>query len=271
MSKLVVDYRPDTLSSFDRSALSEFKREVDKWEHLSKSQRAWLDDRCLLRYLRARKFKVKDAKAMLIATLDWRVDNKAHKIKPEAVLPLARHLSNYFHMTTKNGHPVCYMRFRRDPAEFTLDQKVHYIMFQQEEHLRILKHNMDAFPNTEKVVYIIDLAEFSMSAPGADTGIAKKWGEMLGNHYPERLHRAYLVHYPAVFSMFWTMVSAFVDKVSVEKMCFVKHTEKDKLREYFVNEGFDPAHLEEEYGGDLPLLKEPNLIGTDTYVKAPML
>eukprot|EP01061_Rhynchopus_euleeides_P038070 TRINITY_DN6545_c0_g1_i2.p1 TRINITY_DN6545_c0_g1~~TRINITY_DN6545_c0_g1_i2.p1 ORF type:complete len:311 (+),score=129.12 TRINITY_DN6545_c0_g1_i2:122-1054(+) len=266
-----IDYQPQTLTGTEKAALTEFRREVDKWSHLSKAQQTWLDDRCLLRYLRARKFKVKDAKKMLIGTLDWRVDHKAHKIQATTVLPLAKHLSFYFHMHDKYGHPVCYMRFRRDPPNFTPDQKVNFIKFQQEEGIRLVQRMQDRFPNVEKVVYIIDLAEFSMTAPGADTGIAQKWGEMLSNHYPERLYRAHLVNYPSIFSIFWTVVSAFMDKVSVEKVRWAKATEKSKLREYFINEGFDPAYLEQEYGGDLPLLSKPNLVQNDDYKDAPML
>ena len=265
-----IDYRPDTMSSFDRSAMSEMRREVDKWDHLSKSQKAFLDDRCLLRYLRARKFKVKDAKAMLISTLDWRVDNKAHKIKSVDVAPFAKHMSSYFHMTTKHGHPVAYMRFARDPPNFTAEERIKYIMFQQEEHMRIIKRNADKYPNAEKVVFIIDLAGFSMGAPGADIGVAKRWGEMLMNHYPESFHKAYLVNYPAVFSMFWTMVSAFMDQVSVDKVCFVKQTTKDTQRDFFKSEGFEMENLEEDYGGTLKTLTKPNLTQNEDYVDAPM-
>jgi hypothetical protein len=44
---------------------------------------------------------------------------------------------------------------------------------------------------------------------------------MLMNHYPERLHRVYLVDAPVLFRAFWALISPFVDPVTKEKFQFV--------------------------------------------------
>ena len=265
-----MDLNENRLTNPEKAALTRLRREVNQWDHLSNSQKKWLDDRCLIRYLRARKLDIKKAKEMLMNTMDWRVDHKPHRVPHTTVYPIATALSSYFHLHDDHGHPICYMRFNRDPANFTPAEKIRYIMFQQEEAIRLFDQNKERFPHADKCVFIIDLDAFSMSAPGADTGIARKWGDMLSNHYPERLYKAYLINYPTIFSMFWTVVSAFMEKAQTDKVRWVSHTDKAKLREYFQNEGFHPERLEQEYGGDVDPLSRPNLIGHEEYHPEPM-
>eukprot|EP00755_Sulcionema_specki_P006077 Sspe_Gene.5088::Locus_1675_Transcript_2_2_Confidence_0.667_Length_748::g.5088::m.5088 len=145
------------LTKDQRAAYDELRKTVDSWEHLSDAQKEWLDERCLLRYLRARKFKPAKARDMLVNTLNWRVDSQPHRIPYTAIKEQATHLSNYIHMTDKYGHPICYMRFNRDPAGFSQEDKLQYIMFNLEESIRVMKHNESRFPGVEKLIYMIDL------------------------------------------------------------------------------------------------------------------
>eukprot|EP01059_Diplonema_ambulator_P037456 TRINITY_DN9926_c0_g1_i1.p1 TRINITY_DN9926_c0_g1~~TRINITY_DN9926_c0_g1_i1.p1 ORF type:complete len:282 (+),score=77.33 TRINITY_DN9926_c0_g1_i1:56-901(+) len=264
-SKLVDAQSYSMLNKEQKAAYDELKKIIDGWAHLSEAQKQWLDEACLLRYLRARKFKAKKAKEMLVGTMNWRVEEKPHHIPHTAIYSQATHLSNYVHGVDKHGHPICYMRFERDPPGFSSEEKLKYIKFNLEESLRIMDRNAAIYPGVEKLIYIIDLNGFSMTAPGADTGIASKWGDMLQNHYPERLYKAYLVNYPTIFSFFWRIVSAFMDKVTVEKVHWCNKAPGEKMQQYFLEQGFDLDLLEKPFGGKLDPLKKPNLIGHDDY------
>ena len=41
--------------------------------------------------------------------------------------------------------------------------------------------------------------------------------EIFSSHYPGRLHRAYIVDAPVLFSYLWAAISFFLDKVTYEK------------------------------------------------------
>lgn len=45
--------------------------------------------------------------------------------------------------------------------------------------------------------------------------------EMLKDHYPERLHRVFLVDAPVVFRALWSLIKPFVDPVTKTKFQFV--------------------------------------------------
>lgn len=259
------------LTGTELAAFKAIRTEIDtKWTHLNKSQTAFLTDECILRYLRARKY-VAAAKNLLVDTLDFRIDEKPHKIKADSQMSFGSHLSNYFHMTDVHGHPVCYLRFRRDPTSgFTPKDRIRYVMFTIEEGIRIIKKNKEKYPGIEKMIYLIDLQEFSMSAPGADIGVSKEWGTLMSAKYPERMYRAYLMNYPGIFSTFWSLISAFMAKSQVDKVRWVPdHKTKAERSEYFKSEGFDLDMLEEDFGGNVPALDKPNFTG-DTYKEFPM-
>eukprot|EP01060_Flectonema_neradi_P002352 TRINITY_DN11439_c1_g3_i1.p1 TRINITY_DN11439_c1_g3~~TRINITY_DN11439_c1_g3_i1.p1 ORF type:complete len:329 (+),score=60.01 TRINITY_DN11439_c1_g3_i1:187-1173(+) len=261
-----------TLTPDQLSAFKELRKTVDdRWAPtLVPAQVAWLNDRCLLRYLRARKYNVEKAKEMLKNTMNWRTTHAPAAITHKDVMEISKHFSNYLHMTTKDGNPVCYMRFQRDPPGFTDKDKLQHVKFVLEEAARVMKYNDERFPGIEKLCYIIDLQGFSLNAPGASREVAAKWTDMLQNHYPERLGKAYLINYPSIFSVFWAAVKLFIDSVTAAKVCFVSETNPSALRTFFTNEGFNPAWLEKPYGGDLQPLDRPNFIGQKTYESDPM-
>lgn len=45
---------------------------------------------------------------------------------------------------------------------------------------------------------------------------------ILADHYPERLHKVFLVDAPSVFSVLWTLLSPFIDPVTRAKIHFVR-------------------------------------------------
>ena len=89
------------------AAFRQLRSGVDSWQHLNKKQKAWLDEACLLRYLRARKFDTVAAKNMIAETLEWRfIDCRPQKVTSTQVGKFASIMSSYYHMHTDAGHPL---------------------------------------------------------------------------------------------------------------------------------------------------------------------
>ncbi|KAJ9451562.1 Random slug protein 5 [Diplonema papillatum] len=248
------------LTKEERAAFNELRSITNGWTKLSEGQKAWIDDECLLRYLRARKFKVKKAKEMLIASMNWRVSHRPHLVTGCSVRHISAHMSNYINGRDKHGRPVVYMRFARDPPNCSPDEKLKFLTFTLEEAIRHTKLPEVEGHGVEKMVYIIDLDGFSLNAPGADMGVARKWIDMLQNHYPERLHRAILVRYPSIFSFFWSLLSPFIDKQTTEKVVFAPNGDDAKLRPFFEKHNFDATNLEKGYGGNVSPPTSPRFV-----------
>lgn len=88
----------------------------------------------------------------------------------------------------------------------------------------------------------MDFHKFTSSS-GTSIKIALDVLSILTNHYPERLGGAYIMNTPWAFTLFWKVVSPFLDDVTKKKIRFIKKYEE--LLEYI-----DKSELEAEYGGE---------------------
>lgn len=110
----------------------------------------------------------------------------------------------------------------------------------------------------DKINLVIDFEGFSLSgAPSMST--SKLTIDVLQKHYPERMHRAYLVHPPGIFRIFWNMVKPFVDPVTRDKTIFV--SKGDDLSRYVD----DLGQLEDIAGGTAPA----SAFDSHTYLNIP--
>ena len=67
---------------------------------------------------------------------------------------------------------------------------------------------------------------------------------ILQNHYPERLKRAFCIRPPFIFNAFWTMISPFIDPVTKDKIQMVNDPVNTILEKYV-----DMRKIEKEIGG----------------------
>jgi len=207
--------------------------------------REFCDDYCLLRYLRARAWDVDDAAVMLAETVKWRWSARPDRIEFADVAQQAAAGSNYQHGFDKLGHPVFYMRARRDPPG-TTKEKLDLILYNMEQGIR----SMDTSRGIEKFVYIIDLKAFSVSQAGADPKLAQQWISILQSHYPERLGCVFVVDAGLIFTGFWNIISYFIDSETRGKMEFKS---QDRFRKDLPSSPwFSASAIESDYGGLLP-------------------
>ena len=82
---------------------------------------------------------------------------------------------------------------------------------------------------------------------------------ILQNHYPERLHRAYCLRPPWIFNAFWSIIQPFIDPVTKAKIQMVNNSKlKDTLRA-----DIHPDILETSVQGN-----DPRPFDSSVYLKA---
>mmetsp|Transcript_30503 Transcript_30503/g.58733 ORF Transcript_30503/g.58733 Transcript_30503/m.58733 type:complete len:286 (-) Transcript_30503:241-1098(-) len=237
------------------AALNEM-REIFSAEISSMQSSGWLTDACICRYLRARKWNVKQAEKMLRASLEWRLDFKPEQIKwsdvQEEALTGKMYVSERF---DRQGRPIVYMKPAKENTK-SHEGQIKYLVYTLETALRMSAKSFadvdqprgscdDVAP--EQLCIVIDYANWSLSkAPPMKT--SAETVTILQNHYPERLGKAILINAPTMFSVFWAMVSPFVDNDTKSKMLFASSSRKRRKQE--LSEHIDLCHLEHEVGGD---------------------
>ncbi|ORZ37199.1 CRAL-TRIO domain-containing protein [Catenaria anguillulae PL171] len=198
----------------DRSALAQVKLDLDLLPTLTPPDRAWANDACILRYLRAHNSDPRAALSGLMATLDWRNATAPHRI------PLSRIRSEgvsgklVTHGFSRTGMPVLYMVPRNENST-NEDLQLAYTLWTLEVCIRRMP------PGVEKLVLVIDFAGMSL-ANSVSPSMQRKFVSVLTAHYPERLSRAYLVNAPWFFGAVWKAISPFLDPVTKPRLSLSK-------------------------------------------------
>lgn len=180
---------------------------------------AWLSESCLCRYLRARDWDVDAARTMLWETVQWRRAYGMYTYDVEGLrgeLDLAR--------------PKMYVSDARDAAgrAVVINRKSKAPVRSHELGIRLVAYMMDKAARTaeaagmEKWVWILDLAEYTRAnSPPLSVSIGTL--RMMQSHFPERLHRCFMVDAPWVFSLLWKALRGFADPVTREKIAFISN------------------------------------------------
>ncbi|KAI9221981.1 CRAL-TRIO domain-containing protein [Blastocladiella britannica] len=190
---------------------------VDASPNLTDSDREWADDKCLLRYLRARHYDVPVAYAGLLETVKWR--SETH---PDTI-PTHPHMSTQgatgkqvHHGFSVEGHPVLYLVPRHENSSDE-EQQFQFILYNLELAIR----RMSPAPHApEKLALVIDLGGMAFSKR-MSLDMQKRFISTLGAHYPERLWRAFILNAPWFFSTAWKVIGPFLDPVTRSKIAFV--------------------------------------------------
>ncbi|KAI8853059.1 hypothetical protein BC829DRAFT_414177 [Chytridium lagenaria] len=174
----------------------------------------WADIPCLLRYLRATKWNVENAVKRLEKTLQWRS----------------------FLRDSKVGRPLYYLVPRNENTK-TYDRQLRYVVYNLEKGIALMA------PSVEQFTIVIDYENMSMMN-ATPTHVSKKFLQILGDHYPERLASG-----------------PFLDPVTKSKIHFVNiskqlEDECDRNKEEHGTAGWtnilyfvDPDQLPVAYGG----------------------
>lgn len=203
-----------------------------------------VDLACCSRYLRARSYDHDAAATMLNASIAWRREFGVSRLVLDHMKAIEEEGSTgkIVNMPFKDqSRPILLMRPRLENSQGKHAENIRHLVYQLERAVRAAKHaDCD-----EKWVVMIDFGGYSMSnAPPLRT--TRETLSILQDHYPERLHRAYLVDAPWLFQGVFKAISPFIDPVTKAKIVFASSSpdSKDALVQHI-----PPESVEKCLGG----------------------
>jgi hypothetical protein len=227
---------------------------------ITHAEELWCDDACLRRYLRAYEGKVPKAWKQLQQTIEWRREmGVAELVANHGETMQSDSKGGKLYITpykTTEGHPVLCMH----PAREDTKTRTH------DNSLRLLVHNLEAAiarmgPGVEKWVIMISFVKYSIfNAPPMKT--SKATLNILMNHYPERLLKAYCCNAPWVFSAFYTAISPFMHPVTKAKVSILR-CKNEKIRTKIAEGG--PAIEFDQFGPSFYGDGKYDLVDDDTW------
>ncbi|KAJ3417142.1 hypothetical protein HDV05_007001 [Chytridiales sp. JEL 0842] len=189
----------------------------------SLGEKEWADDACLLRYLRASKWDVDAAEKRLANTLQWRRDYRPNEIPPEEVEPEAVTGKEFISGFDLHGRPIIYLSPRLENTK-TYERQLRFVVFNLEKGVAVMPKGVEQF------TLVIDFEGISMmnSTP---TSVSIKFLQTLGDHYPERLGKGFMVNPTWYLWVFFKLIGAFLDPVTKSKIHFVNVSKQKALNE----------------------------------------
>ncbi|KAI8883580.1 CRAL/TRIO domain-containing protein [Backusella circina FSU 941] len=203
---------------------------LDKEDPYFINERGFLTRETVHRYMRARKWNYEAAKTMLENTIHWRRDFKPDMLDAEYIRPEAETGKMYYSGFDNTGKPLWIMKPRYENSKDS-ERQVKHIVFCLERGIRLMPNQV------EKISIVVDFKDSTVSN-NANVATCKKFLDILGNHYPERLGVAYLVNgkkriymvfmhllffflAPWFFMTTFKIISPFMDPVTRDKIKFI--------------------------------------------------
>ncbi|KAI9351287.1 CRAL-TRIO domain-containing protein [Obelidium mucronatum] len=169
---------------------------------------------CVHRFLRATKWDSTSAITRLQDTLKWRKEYRPDLITPEEVEPEAITGKQFISGFDKKGHPMIYLVPRLENTK-TYDRQIRYSVYVLEKAVKLMPEGV------ERMDVIIDYENLNIfTAP--PVSVSMRYLSILGAHYPERLGVAVIVNPSWYLSVFFGIVSPFMDPVTKAKIYFCK-------------------------------------------------
>lgn len=224
----------DSSVSFNQLSGPAFRREffaVNQFDH---------PDELMLRFLRARKWDIKESLRMLTKAIHWFHNADIARIKrvgeTEINMDFMKKGETYFQGCDREGRPICHINLRlHDPKAQSIEIMQSFALLFMETSRLLFTGKVDS------VAVLLNLTDSTMA--NIDYAAVKFLISVLEKDYPESLGIILLLNAPWFFSGVWKIISAMLDPVVAEKVKFVSVKE---LPEYI-----DPTYLPESLGGTM--------------------
>lgn len=180
--------------------------------------RTWADDACLLRYLRANNGNPELAEGSLRRSAMWRVEQDISTWLPASASPQWSVISEeaatgkMFLLPKPNRHGQAIIVMRPGLENNTTEPAKNLL------YLTYTLERAAALTTDGTFVIIIDYSpgDFSLArAPSLKT--SKEVLSVLQSHYPERLHKAFMLNTPPYFLPLFRLIKPFIDPVTASK------------------------------------------------------
>ncbi|XP_058110447.1 patellin-6 [Magnolia sinica] len=211
------------------------------------------DDRTdvvLLKFLRARDFRVSDALSMLLKCLAWRKDFGADTVLDEDLgFKELEGVVAYMHAHDREGHPVCYNAY----GVFK-DKEMYERIFGDEEKLKrflrwrvqVLERGVNVLQfkpgGVNSIIQVTDLKDM----PKRELRVASNQIlSLFQDNYPEMVARKVFINVPWYFSMLYSMFSPFLTQRTKSKFVIAKEGNVAETLYKFIR----PEDVPVQYGG----------------------
>ncbi|KAL5720891.1 Patellin-6 [Ranunculus cassubicifolius] len=251
-------YIVSTLKSSERKALQELKERLSTTPSLD-CDSVWGisllsgDDRAdviLLKFLRARDFKVSEALVMLEKCLSWRKEFGAENVIDEELgFKELEGVVAYMHSYDREGHPVCYNAY----GVFK-DKEMYEKYFGDEEKLKkFLKWRVQVLEKGIKLLHfkpggvnsIIQVTDLK-DMPKRELRVASNQIlSLFQDNYPEMVARKIFINVPWYFSMLYGLFSPFLTQRTKSKFLIVREGNVADILYKYIR----PENVPVQYGG----------------------
>lgn len=214
-----------------------------------------VDESCCDRYLRARSYNLRAARQMLEETIEWR--RSYFPLDRDIITREANGKTFVSPHRDDSGRVIVVMRNKLENTKNHHGNVMH-LVYQMERAVVATSQTVH-----EKWNLLIDFDGYSiLNAPPMKT--SKATLSTMQNHYPERLHKAYLISAPWLFNAVFKAISPFIDPVTRDKIVFV-----NKPQSLF-DSGFSRSSVETCLGGDSQYVFDQSAyIASDTNILPP--
>lgn len=238
----------------EEEAVRKLRNALDNTVSLDIGTSAWADEKCMRRYLRARKYDHDKALAMLLETIEWRSEESVATLFPVLDAPEYNMLRSKAecgkmfvlpHLDNRGRATIVMKPGLQEKEEPAADLR--FLIYTLERATRLASKSDHI---EQKFVIIVDYAagNFSLrTAPSLST--SKATLNILQNHFPERLALALLLDAPSVGVSLFKLVKPFIDPVTATKIHFrTSGNQTDAQRESLAAIA-DLQCVPREYGG----------------------
>ncbi|KAK9699208.1 hypothetical protein RND81_08G160000 [Saponaria officinalis] len=207
-------------------------------------------DVILLKFLRARDFKVSDAYTMLEKSINWRREYKLDGILEEELgFKELEGLVAYMHGYDKEGHPVCYNAygvFREKEMYdkyFGDDEKIKKFLRWRVQVLERGVKMLDFKPGQiNSIIQVTDLKDM----PKTQLRVASNQIlSVFQDNYPEMVATKIFINVPWYFSLLYSMFSPFLTQRTKSKFVIAKESNVAETLYKYIRPEDIPVH----YGG----------------------
>jgi len=149
---------------------------------ITEDERMWLTRECLLRYLRATKWKPQDALRRLQGTLSWRREYGADTFTADYISPENETGKQVIQGYDNDRRPCLYLSPGKQNTKMS-DRQIHHLSY-------MLDRTLDMLPPGQETTCLLINFKGASSGSTPTVGQAKAVLNILQNHNPERLGRA---------------------------------------------------------------------------------
>ncbi|MCO5572534.1 hypothetical protein L7F22_026289 [Adiantum nelumboides] len=187
-----------------------------KGSPLSAKQLDYCSEACIGRVLKAKGNNIKKAAKQLRATLAWRASLDVDYLTADEFCAELAWGNAYVAGIDEEGRPVLVVRLKPEISTTSQAQKqfIRYFIFTMEVAIACMSSTV------EQCVLIVD-ATACHKRSSAGFSIIMHLLKLLGEHYPERLARSFIVDAPSMFHYLWKGMSKILDLKVREKPKFV--------------------------------------------------